>query len=246
MSRLVFSPLSIWFLLGLILLVVVGLPLLFLGVIGAALSRLGFSFWVVVLLLVVIVAGSFVNVPLCTMRRGEGRVRRSRGQYAPSMYDRMYRTDRWECEDECGMAVSVNLGGAVVPVLISVYLIGLVVMGEVAGGEWFLVRVAAAVGVVSVVMFFAARPVRGIGVATPLFVGPLVTVAVSLMLCGGFGLPAAMMGFVAGTLGTLIGADLLHLREVYEGGCGMLSIGGAGTFDGIFLTAIVAALLASF
>ncbi|MCZ0863115.1 DUF1614 domain-containing protein [Methanocorpusculum sp. CW153] len=246
MSRLVFSPLSIWFLLGLILLVVVGLPLLFLGVIGAALSRLGFSFWVVVLLLVVIVVGSFVNVPLCTMRRGEGRVRRPRGQYAPSMYDRMYRTDRWECEDECGMAVSVNLGGAVVPVLISVYLIGLVVMGEVAGGEWFLVRVAAAVGVVSVVMFFAARPVRGIGVATPLFVGPLVTVAVSLMLCGGFGLPAAMMGFVAGTLGTLIGADLLHLREVYEGGCGMLSIGGAGTFDGIFLTAIVAALLASF
>lgn len=63
-----FSPLSIWFLLDLILLVVVGLPLLFLGVIGAALVRLGFSFWVVVLLLVVIVAGSFVNVPLCTMR----------------------------------------------------------------------------------------------------------------------------------------------------------------------------------
>lgn len=246
MSRLVFSPLSIWFLLGLILLVVVGLPLLFLGVIGATLARLGFSFWVVVLLLVVIVAGSFVNVPLCTMRRREGRGRKPRGQYAPSMYDRMYRTDRWESEEECGMAVSMNVGGAVVPVLISVYLVGLVVLGEVAGGEWFLVRMAAAVGVVSVVVFFAARPVRGIGVAMPLFVGPLVTVAVSLMLCGGFGLPAAVMGFVAGTLGTLIGADLLHLREVYTEGCGMLSIGGAGTFDGIFLTAIGAALLASF
>lgn len=246
MSRLVFSPLSIWFLLGLILLVVVGLPLLFLGVIGAALARLGFSFWVVVLLLVVIVAGSFVNVPLCTMRRREGRGRKPRGQYAPSMYDRMYRTDRWESEEGCGMAVSMNVGGAVVPVLISVYLVGLVVLGEVAGGEWFLVRMAAAVGVVSVVVFFAARPVRGIGVAMPLFVGPLVTVAVSLMLCGGFGLPAAVMGFVAGTLGTLIGADLLHLREVYAEGCRMLSIGGAGTFDGIFLTAIGAALLASF
>jgi uncharacterized membrane protein len=115
------------------------------------------------------------------------------------MYDRMYRTDRWESEEEGGMAVSMNVGGAVVPVLISVYLVGLVVLGEVAGGEWFLVRMAAAV-----------------------------------------------MGFVAGTLGTLIGADLLHLREVYAEGCGMLSIGGAGTFDGIFLTAIGAALLASF
>ena len=51
MSRLVFSPLSIWLLLGLVLLVIVGLPLLFLGVIGAALAGLGFSFWVIVLLL---------------------------------------------------------------------------------------------------------------------------------------------------------------------------------------------------
>ena len=68
------------------------------------------------------------------------------------------------------MVVSMNVRGAVVPVLISVYLVGLVVLREVAGGEWFLVRMAAAVGVVSVVVFFAARPVRGIGVATPLFV----------------------------------------------------------------------------
>ena len=246
MSRLVFSPLSIWLLLGLVLLVIVGLPLLFLGVIGAALAGLGFSFWVIVLLLVVIVVGSFVNVPLFTMRQRERYVRKPQGQYAPSMYDRMYRTDRWDEEEECGVVVSMNVGGAVVPILISIYLIALVVLGEVAGGEWFLVRIAVAVAVVSVVVFFAARPVRGIGIATPLFVGPLVTVAVSLILCGGFGLPAAVMGFVAGTLGTLIGADLLHLRDVYAEGCGMLSIGGAGTFDGIFLTAIFAALLASF
>ena len=80
MSRLVFSPLSIWLLLGLVLLVIVGLPLLFLGVIGAALAGLGFSFWVIVLLLVVIVVGSFVNVPLFTMRqRGSGMCESRRG-----------------------------------------------------------------------------------------------------------------------------------------------------------------------
>ncbi|HJK56154.1 MAG TPA: DUF1614 domain-containing protein, partial [Methanocorpusculum sp.] len=123
MSRLVFSPLSIWLLLGLVLLVIVGLPLLFLGVIGAALAGLGFSFWVVVLLLVVIVVGSFVNVPLFTMRQRERYVRKPQGQYAPSMYDRMYRTDRWDEEEECGVVVSMNVGGAVVPILISIYLL---------------------------------------------------------------------------------------------------------------------------
>ena len=62
-----FSPLSIWLLLGLVLLVIVGLLLLFLCVIGAALAGLGYRFWVIVLLLLVPVVGGFVNVPLCTM-----------------------------------------------------------------------------------------------------------------------------------------------------------------------------------
>ncbi|MDV0442630.1 DUF1614 domain-containing protein [Methanorbis furvi] len=246
MSRFVFSPLSVWLLLGLILLIVVGLPLLFLGIIGAALSHLGFSFWVIVGLLILIVVGSFVNIPLYTMQPKEERARKPSGQYAPSMYDTMYRTDRWPVEEQRGMDISVNVGGAVVPVLISVYLVGMVVFGFVQTDAWFLVRLLAAVGVVTVVVYLAARPVRGIGIATPFFVPPLVTVAVSLILCGGFGLPAAIMGFVAGTFGTLVGADLLHLREVYDEGAGMLSIGGAGTFDGIFLTGIIAALLASF
>ncbi|MDU9376337.1 hypothetical protein McpSp1_09440 [Methanocorpusculaceae archaeon Sp1] len=116
MSRFVFSPLSVWLLLGLILLIVVGLPLLFLGVIGAALSHLGFSFWVIVGLLILIVVGSFVNIPLYTMKPKEERARKPSGQYAPSMYDTMYRTDRWPVEEQRGMDISVNVGGAVVPV----------------------------------------------------------------------------------------------------------------------------------
>lgn len=69
---------------------------------------------------------------------------------------------------------------------------------------------------------------------------------IAVILGGGFGLPAAGIAFVAGTLGTLIGADLLHLRDIAGHETQMLSIGGAGTFDGIFLTGIVTALLASF
>jgi uncharacterized membrane protein len=48
-------------------------------------------------------------------------------------------------------------------------------------------------------------------------------------------------------LGTLLGADILHLantRTLNRLRSPMLSIGGAGTFDGIFLTGILAVLLA--
>jgi uncharacterized membrane protein len=45
-------------------------------------------------------------------------------------------------------------------------------------------------------------------------------------------------------LGPLIGADLLHLRDIEELETGIASIGGAGTFDGIVLSGIVAAYLA--
>jgi len=49
---------------------------------------------------------------------------------------------------------------------------------------------------------------------------------------------------VSGSMGTLIGADLLNLRQFWRLGAPMVSIGGAGTFDGVFLTGILAGLLA--
>src|SRR6266436_3268356 len=56
---------------------------------------------------------------------------------------------------------------------------------------------------------------------------------------------AAPVAYVAGVAGPLIGADLLHLKEIEQSTVGMASIGGAGTFDGIVLAGIVAAYLAS-
>jgi len=50
--------------------------------------------------------------------------------------------------------------------------------------------------------------------------------------------------YIAGSLGTLIGADLLNLDKVRGLGAPVASIGGAGKFDGIFLTGIVAVLFA--
>jgi len=51
------------------------------------------------------------------------------------------------------------------------------------------------------------------------------------------------IGSIAGTLGTLIGADLTNLRDIPSLGAPVASIGGAGTFDGVFLSGIIAVLL---
>jgi uncharacterized membrane protein len=53
----------------------------------------------------------------------------------------------------------------------------------------------------------------------------------------------APLAYIAGTLGILIGADLLRLPTVRSMATPVASIGGAGTFDGIFLTGIFAVLL---
>ncbi|MDR9481040.1 MAG: DUF1614 domain-containing protein, partial [Spiribacter sp.] len=42
----------------------------------------------------------------------------------------------------------------------------------------------------------------------------------------------------------LLGADLMRLGNVRGLGSPIASIGGAGTFDGVFITGIVAVLLA--
>jgi len=45
-------------------------------------------------------------------------------------------------------------------------------------------------------------------------------------------------------MGALVGADLWNLPRIAEIGAPVVSIGGAGTFDGVFLTGIIAGLLA--
>jgi uncharacterized membrane protein len=74
----------------------------------------------------------------------------------------------------------------------------------------------------------------------PGIVPPLVAATTALTLTPEHATPVA---FIAGTLGPLVGADLFHLREVERTDTGIVSIGGAGTFDGILLSGILALYL---
>jgi len=98
-----------------------------------------------------------------------------------------------------------------------------------------------AIAIVAIVLHWLANPVPGVGIAVPVFLPALITAVVAWILSRE---NAAPLAYVAGSMGTLIGADLTNLDKVRGLGAPVASIGGAGTFDGIFLTGILAVLLA--
>jgi uncharacterized membrane protein len=131
-----------------------------------------------------------------------------------------------------GTVIAVNVGGAVIPTLMSVYLL-------IKRDLWIKGLIATAI--VALVLHMLADPVPGLGIAVPVFVPVVTTAAVALLLTRK---DAAPLAYIAGSLGTLIGADLSNLDKVRGLGAPVASIGGAGTFDGIFLTGILAVLIA--
>lgn len=132
-----------------------------------------------------------------------------------------------------GTVIAVNVGGAVIPTLMSLYLL-------ITRGLWLNGAIATAA--VALVLHWLANPVPGLGIAVPVFLPALATAIVALLLSRQ---DAAPLAYIAGSMGTLIGADLTNLDKVRGLGAPVASIGGAGTFDGIFLTGILAVLLAS-
>lgn len=128
--------------------------------------------------------------------------------------------------------VAVNVGGAVIPILLSLYLMIRYGLG---------LRLLLAIVVVTGVVHAVAHPLRGVGIAMPPLVAAAAAALVAVLLDRA---AAPRTAFVAGTLGTLIGADLLNLGKLDLMHAPVVSIGGAGTFDGVFVTGIVAVLLA--
>jgi uncharacterized membrane protein len=128
--------------------------------------------------------------------------------------------------------VAINVGGALIPALVSLYLF---IRMRMYG------RMLVATVIVAFVVNQLARIVPGAGIAVPMLVPPLVAAGVALLLAFRRAPPVA---YVSGSMGTLIGADLMNLSRVADIGSPVVSMGGAGTFDGVFLTGIIAGLLA--
>lgn len=196
------------------------------GAITIAFDKLGLSPQSAFLLLFLSLFGSTVNLPLFFIRAEPGAVAAPppvlRGLLRPPVRPFEGRT-----------LIAINVGGAIIPVVFSAYLYGTHDL------PWpdTLVGIA----VVTAISRLASRPIPGFGIGMPILVAPLAAAIVGLSAGASTGPPLA---YISGTLGVLIGADILRINDIRRLGTPFASIGGAGTFDGVFLTGIIAVLLA--
>lgn len=140
--------------------------------------------------------------------------------------------------------VMLNVGGGVVPILISVYLLAVGIPG--CSGDVFssYIDVLAVFLLVTFSTFRSSRLIKGLGIATPMLGPPMATV-LSVLFLSLFRVVSCptQVAYVGGTLGALVGADLLNLGRIPDLGAPVVSIGGAGSFDGIFLTGLFSVVL---
>ncbi len=195
-----------------------------LGVLTIAFDKLGLSSNSALLLFMTILVGSMVNLPLFSVKSD-----RLKLEELPPQLRELYRRQPFTGRT----VVTVNVGGCVVPVAFCLYLL--------VNNPVSISHVMVAVAAVSALSYAISRRLPGIGFGMPIFVAPLVAALLAVAFDPAH---AAALAYVGGTLGVLIGADLLHLGDVRKLGAPVVSIGGAGSFDGIFLTGIVAVLLA--
>jgi uncharacterized membrane protein len=197
-----------------------------LGLISIAFEKLGLSPESAYLLLVCTLAGSIVNLPLFTLKADSAS--------PPELPPELRRWRFLRLPPFTGKTtVVINVGGAVVPTAFSLYL--------VAHSSLSLFDIAAAVAVVAIVARTFSFPIPGIGIGIPMLLAPIAAALIAIILDPQQRAPLAYIG---GTLGVLIGADLIGLKDIRKLGAAFASIGGAGTFDGVFLTGLVAVLLA--
>ncbi len=203
------------------------LPWMMADVFATALLKLQLRPEVALLIVAGIFLGSMINIPVKRVARPQ-----------PVPYDPLavFGLRGWLPAERAETVVAVNVGGCVIPTCLALYEAVRLASQPAAFGA-MLVASAANVWV----CYKLARPVAGVGITMPGFVPAIVACGLAWLLASSNATPVA---FVAGVAGPLIGADLMHVREFERVGGGMVSIGGAGTFDGILLTGILALYLA--
>ncbi len=220
----VYLPVSLLlFLLFLLLLPFIWIGLA-LDVVEVAVAKLGFSPTVALLLFIAVLIGSTINIPLYQVE--------SITPIVPD-FQELWLHQFWGIplqKIRQKTIVALNVGGGLIPLILAIYEL---IRSDTVAIFWVTL-------IVTIVTYFSAHIVPGIGIQINALVAPL-TAAISAILIAE---PlASSVAFAGGILGTLIGADLLHLKEIERMSAGILSIGGAGVFDGIALCGLIALLL---
>ena len=221
-----FPPFLVFFVFIFIFLLLLTFGLIQFGVFSWAFAKIGIPPEYLFVFLLLCIVGGMINIPVRRIKLETDFDDRS----VVSFFGMRYRPPRSEHPNE--MVLAVNVGGAVIPTVLSLYLLA---------NASHPIRMLLAMAAVALVAYISARPVQGVGIAVPWLIPPISAAIAAMVFNYQFATPTA---YVAGTLGTLIGADILNLNKIRYMRAPVASIGGAGTFDGIFLSGIIAVLLA--
>jgi uncharacterized membrane protein len=221
--RLPYAPLP---LLIFVVILIFLLSIVQVGALTIAFDKLGLTAPSAFLLLFASLFGSAINLPLFTVRAEQP----ATAPLPPSLR-RLLRLHAREFKGKT--LVAVNVGGCLIPAAFSIYLL----IRHPMPWTQVLFATAAIAGLSRLI----SRPIPGLGIGMPIFIPPVMAAMLALLINSEESAPLA---YVSGTLGVIIGADLLRLNDIRKLGTPFASIGGAGTFDGIFMTGIVAVLLA--
>ncbi len=203
-----------------VLLLPIFLAVFFFNITALSFAKLGLTSQGAFLLLLASLIGGMINIPI------------TKQKYIAEQEDYLVHPFIFYAPPQVReQVICINVGGAVIPVIFSLYLLPRTPLLATIITTIVVVLVAKAL----------ARPVPGVGIRLPAFIPPIVSALLAIILAGQNAAPVA---YIAGVLGTLIGADLLNYHNFKKMGAQMLSIGGAGVFDGIFLVGVIAALLA--
>jgi uncharacterized membrane protein len=206
------------------------LPFFLADAIAGALEKLGLSTGLSLAVIIGMFAGGLVNIPVKRIPRVMSVETEPLGLFG------MQRMVPGWMRQTSYTVIAVNVGGCVIPCLIAAYEIA-----RIAGhGSTALLFTLVAAAINTAVCFWLARPVPNVGIVLPALAPAFVAAACAFIFVRDFAPPVA---FTAGVLGPLIGADLLNLPRIGRVSTGIASIGGAGTFDGIVLSGLVATLL---
>ncbi|PSB45782.1 hypothetical protein C7B80_15665 [Cyanosarcina cf. burmensis CCALA 770] len=196
-----------------------------LDVVQIAVAKLGFSTNAALFLLAAIIFGSTINIPLYKVESQVEII----DDYSNLWVRQFFGIPLPRIRQKT--IVALNVGGGLIPVLVALYQFR-------HANPLAIVLVTA---IVTIVSYYAARVVPGIGIQMNPLLAPITAAIASAFITRG--IHAAPVAFAGGVLGTLIGADILHLKEIQRMTPGVLSIGGAGVFDGIALCGLFALLL---
>ncbi len=210
----------LWPLLFLFLFIPILLASLFLNLAVFSFARLGLSPSGAFVLLAASIIGGLINIPISRRRL-----------YTREPVGGRFSFFFYYPPQVSYQLLCVNVGGAVIPVLFSLYLL--------ATRAPFLPALEATL-IVTIVAKLLARVVPGMGISLPTFIPPVVAALAAMLVAPHNAAPVA---YIAGAIGTLLGADILNLSAIRSLRSQVVSIGGAGVFDGIFLVALAASLL---